>query len=142
MPSVAECFVAQSGPLTCVAACVAIVRTWRGEPTDEATVCRAWGPAPYALPVHAAAEGDHYALDPDEASSLEFLSARVAQGWVIVSVMAAPRRPAHAIVLVASDDGASFSYLDPAMPPGQQPRTIGEMELVKIWTGQTLVARR
>jgi len=141
MPSPEECFAAQQGPLTCVAACVVMIRRWRGEATDEATVLADWGAPPFALPVHAADHGDFSTLDPDQPTDLELLRIRASNGWVIVTVMLVPRRPAHAIVLVGVVGVEGLLYLDPAEPPRDQPLEISATSLVKVWTGHTLVAK-
>jgi hypothetical protein len=142
MPSAEECFAAQEGPLTCVAACVVMIRRWRGEATDEAAVLADWGAPPFALPIHAADDGYFASLDPDQPIDLELLRNRASNGWVIVTVMFVPRRPAHAIVLVGLVGVEGFLYLDPAEPRREQPFEISATNLVKVWTGHTLVAKR
>ena len=142
MPSIEECFAAQHGPLTCVAACLAIIRRWRGERIDEAAVRQAWGDPPYALAVHAAADGTYVPTDPDAPSSLEYLRAHLKDGWVVITLQLAPRRPAHAVILVGINSTGALQYLDPADPADKQPFAMSEAELVKAWTGQLLIARR
>lgn len=134
-----EVFVRQSGPLTCVAACVTMLRRRRGVAADEATVIEEWGAPPFTLAVHAASDGDYASVDPDDPASLELLRARVASAWVVVLVMQAPRQPAHAIVLTEVTP-AGFRYLDPAEPGEEQPFELDEVALARAWTGYMLVA--
>jgi hypothetical protein len=139
---VERCFVPQEAPLTCVAACVAMVRRWRGEQATEKAILKEWGKPPFALELHAASDGEFANLDPDEAAAFEWLCTRVRQGWVVVTIMPAPRHPAHAVVLISTDDTGAFEYLDPAEALDGQPLRFSDVAFVKVWTGQVLVAKR
>ena len=55
--------------------------------------------------------------------------------------MFAPRRPAHAIVLIDVVGSQGLSYLDPAEPVEDQPLEITDTQFLKVWTGHMLVAR-
>jgi len=134
----AACFVAQTHPLGCVAACVAILRRRRGLAADEASIRAEWGHPPFTL-LHGAGDGVYRQLDPDDATDHELLRGHLEQSWIVVLTMFESRRPAHAIVLVAFSSG-TYSYLDPAKPASAQPLQMTEDTFARVWTGAMLIA--
>ena len=139
MASPLECFEPQSQPLTCVAACVAMVRRWRGEAVTEGDLLLAWGSPPFSLAVQGVLVGTHLWLDPDSTVALELLAQRVRQGWAIVTVIPAPRRCAHAIVIFGVGSDGTLGILDPASPFTAQPVTLSQEAFAAQWTGELLV---
>src|SRR3954463_4185683 len=115
----AEVHVPQSTRVSCVAACVCMVRRRRGERIDEQAILEAWGSGgPFALTLHA-----RDLRDPDYPESIDSL-ARSSRGllrsvlrdgrWAIISIVPLPHPNApHAIVLIDLNEDDQFLYLDP-----------------------------
>jgi len=146
--SLAQVHVRQSTPLSCVAACVCMVRRRRGEPVDEQAILDSWGSGgPFTLKFHAAELRDRNyptAIDPLSRSSRGLLRAVLRKGqWVIVSVVPPPHPGSpHAVVLIRITEDDWFQYLDPAVPADVQPRAFSEDELVQQWTGELIVCEQ
>jgi len=102
---VAECFVRQQSTHTCIAACACIILRRRGEIIEEATIAQRWGSPPYALVIHGASLGPYQQLDPDDPVSRDYLRARLLDQWLVVTIMPAPGRMAHAVVVIAAAEG-------------------------------------
>lgn len=134
--------------VSCVAACVCMVRRRRGERIDEQEVLREWGAdGPFALTVRG-----RPLVDPDydfPSGTLDAL-ARSSRGllrsvlragrWVIISIVPLPHpNSPHAIVLIKLSEDDQFLYLDPGQPLQAQPRAFSEDELVEQWTGELII---
>jgi hypothetical protein len=133
-----EIFVQQSAPTTCIAACVCMLRRRTGEDVSEADVVAGWGDAPpFACAVHGAAFGRYLSLHPDQPANREYLRARVSSDLLMVTIVPAPRRMVHAIVLIGFAE-RHVAFLDPAEPAYVQPRAITEEGFFSKWTGEVV----
>jgi len=142
----AEVHVQQSTRVSCVAACVCMVRRRRGERIDEQAILEEWGSGgPFAPTLHA-----RDLRDPDYPADCINSLARSSRGllrsvlrdgrWVIISIVPLPHPNApHAIVLIHLNEDDQFIYLDPGEPLHAQPRAFSEDELVAQWTGELIV---
>jgi hypothetical protein len=137
--------VEQTSPLSCVAACVCMVRRRRGERIDERAILEAWGSdGPFALSVHARDLGepdDPSAINPLARSSRGLLRSVLGDGrWVIITIVPPPYSSLpHAIILIAVSEDDQFLGLDPGKPTGAQPIALSEDELVEQWTGELIL---
>ncbi len=142
----AEVHVQQATRVSCVAACVCMVRRRRGERVDEQAILAAWGSGgPFSLTLHA-----HDLRDPEYPAEFIHPFARSSRGllrsalregrWVILSIVPLPHPNApHAIVLIHLNEDDQFLYLDPGTPLATQPRALSEDELVAQWTGELII---
>ena len=142
----AEVHVQQSTRVSCVAACVCMVRRRRGERIDEQAILEEWGSGgPFALTLHARdlRDPDYPAewIDSLTRSSRGLLRSALRDGrWVIISIVPLPHPNApHAIVLIHLNEDDQFIYLDPGEPLHAQPCAFSEDELVAQWTGELIV---
>jgi len=125
----AEVHVQQATRVSCVAACVCMVRRRRGERIDEQAILEEWGSGgPFALTLHARDLRDPdfpaKAIDSLARSSRGLLRSVLRDGrWVIISIVPLPHPNApHAIVLIHLNEDDLFLYLDPGEPLHTQPR--------------------
>lgn len=142
----AEVYVQQSTRVSCVAACVCMVRRRRGERIDEQAILEEWGSGgPFSLTLHARdlRDPDYPAewIDSLARSSRGLLRSVLRDGrWVIISIVPLPHpSAAHAIVLIHLNEDDQFMYLDPGELLHAQPRAFSEDELVAQWTGELIV---
>jgi hypothetical protein len=133
----AEVHIQQSTRVSCVAACVCMVRRRRGERIDEQAILEEWGSAgPFSLTLHARdlRDPDYPAewIDSLARSSRGLLRSVLRDGrWVIISIVPLPHpSAAHAIVLIHLNEDDQFIYLDPGELLHAQPRAFSEDELV------------
>ena len=141
----AEVHVQQATRVSCVAACVCMVRRRRGERIDEQAILEEWGAGgPFALTVHAGDLRDPdypECINPLARSSRGLLRSVLRDGrWVIIAIVPLPHpKPLHAIVLIHLTEDDQFLYLDPDEPLHAQPLAFSEDELVAQWTGELIV---
>lgn len=137
--------VQQATPLSCVAACVCMVRRRRGEFIEERDLLADWGSeGPFALGPHADDLRDPAypaMIDPLGRSSRGLLRSMLREGrWILISIVPLPHPNAmHAIVLIDLNEDDQFLYLDPNTPLSVQPRAFSEDELVEQWTGELVI---
>jgi hypothetical protein len=142
----AEVHVQQATPVSCVAACVCMVRRRRGEGIEERALLEEWGSeGPFSLELHASELRDPdypmHGIHPEARTSRDLLRSVLRNGqWVLISLVQEQRQYArHAVVLIDLNEDDQFLYLDPNEPLHAQPCAFSEDELVKQWTGEWVV---
>lgn len=152
----------QERPWSCVAACVRIIKAWRGEEVEEKSLLAAWSGFEMAIGnlKEVGKRDDRDPLDPLE---VERLREELRHSWLVVILSAGPlthfiqqQEPPpvskhgrilpyeyvrdshelrHAVVLVEAVEPETILYLDPYYPKHRQPFALTNDELVEAWTG-------